>query len=703
MLPAMPPLDLSGPPLPAGGFGPNVTVVDNAELVARERAAEDDARRSREAVTSSLAAHIRKRFEDAKRAKIAIEAKLLAALRQRVGEYSPEKLAEIRKMGGSEIFVRLTETKCSAAAAWIRDVLSLDRPWALDPTPIPDLAPEQAAEIERLAMQTAMGQVQQQIAMGGLDPDPAAVQQALAATVEAAKATVKVQQEKAARQRADAMTRVIEDYLDESEFKQALADAVDWDLTTFGTAIIKAPVVRNRRRLAWQQDGTGAWTPTEVEETYPDVERVSPLDFYPSDDALTIQDASYLVEKYPLSRSDLAAFKGLENYNAVEIDAVLTEHGKDGLRERTSADSDSARLAERTDAGELTEKLDALIYWGECQGSLLKEWGIQSVDPLAEYAVEAWLIGTHVVRVEIKEPHQLARPYQKAVYRSRPGSFWGVGIPELIEDVQQQANATARALANNQAMASGPQVGVDVEQLPPDEAGDRMWPWKVWRFNTGKYGQAATPPITFFQPDMHANELMAIYERWVRIADDVSGIPAYVYGNSNVGGAGNTASGLSMLMGASTKSIKSVVANLDRGIIEPLIEALFRYAMLYHPDTSIKGDCKAVAKGSTSLMIKEQAQLRRTEFLTATNNPADLQIMGLGRRAELLRSTAETLALDPDQIAPTREELDRQQQAQRQQLMQQQAAQAAQPQPAAIGPDGAPVGGQDTRLFTPEG
>jgi len=700
MLPVMPPtpeITPIGPSVGAFTAGP-VATISNAAMMAQDAAQAQQAANDREAVVSSLAAHIRRRWEDAKRAKQQIEPKMLEALRQRVGEYPPEKLAEIRKMGGSEVFVRLTDTKCAAASAWIRDVLSLDRPWALDPTTTPDLNPDQEQAIQRQATQQALSAVERQIMTGLMTgpPDPAALQQMIDDAAEAAKSEVKAAIAKEARDRIERMSEAIQDYLDESKFKTVFAESLDWDLVTFGTAIIKAPVIRNRRRLEWQQQA-GRWEPVETEDSYPDVERVSPLDLYPSDDATGIQDASYLLERYTLSRSDLAACKGVPNYNNTEIDAVLTEHGTGGLREWTSADSERARLAERSDDRQYGERIDALIYWGEVQGGLLKEWGIQSVQPLSEYAIEAWLIGAHVIRVDIKEPHELDRPYCKAVYRPRPGSFWGIGIPELMADIQQQANATARALANNMALASGPQVGIDAEQMPPGEDGSKVWPWKVWRFNTGKYGQTGTPPIAFFQPEMHANELMGIYQQWVRIADDVTGIPAYVYGNQETAGAGKTASGLSMLMGAATKAIKSVIANIDDGLIEPMIRQLFRYAMLYHPDESIKGDVRVVAKGASALLVREQAQVRRNEFLQITNNPVDIQIMGMARRADLLRSTAETLSLEPDQIAPTRSEYEQQEAAQQQAAMLQQQQQSL--PPAALGPDGSPVSGQDSQLF----
>ena len=687
-----------------------VPAFGNAELVAMELEAEREADKRREQVVSNLSAHIRRCFEDAKAAKARIEAEMIAALNQRAGRYEPDVLAEIRKFGGSELFVRLTEQKCVGAGSWIRDVLSLDRPWGLDPTAIPDLSPAEVRAIEAIVNRAALDAAQRQIASSGMVPDPGAVEAHIAQAAEKAKADALLAREKAARTRADKMAKAIEDYLDESAFKAVMADAIDLDLTTFGTAILKGPVPRTRRRLAWQEKD-GRWAPAEKEEVYPEIERVSPLDFYPSGDATSVEDAESLIELYKLRRSELRAFKGIDGYSDREIDEILKEHGATGHHEAEHVDQAVAAAASKSGLSYLpgSNTLDTLIFFGEVQGQLLIDWGIESVEPLAEYAIEAWMIGSHVFRVDIKEPHEAVRPYHKAVYRARPGSFWGIGIPRTIDYLQKMCNAAARALGNNMAIASGPQVGVDLEQMPPGEDGKKLWPWKVWRFNTAKYGQASVPPIHFFQPDMHAGELMAIYEKFAALADEISGIPRYIQGDSNVGGAGRTASGLSMLMGAASKTVKAIVSNIDMGIIEPLVSAMFRYAMLYHPDQGIKGDAKVVAKGSTALIVREQAQVRRNEFLQATNNPTDLAIMGEGRRSELLRSTAETLSLDPDQIAPTREEIEKRQQArqlEQQQLARQQPMAQGQPpavDPRALGPDGAPVAGQDFNLFAGAG
>jgi len=59
-----------------------------------------------------------------------------------------------------------------------------------------------------------------------------------------------------------------------------------------------------------------------------------------------------------------------------------------------------------------------------------------------------------------------------------------------------------------------------------------------------------------------------------------------------------------------------------------------------------------VAKGSISLQEKELQSVRRTEFLQATSNPIDLQIIGLMGRKALLEETAKAHGLDVEKLFP---------------------------------------------------
>ena len=86
----------------------------------------------------------------------------------------------------------------------------------------------------------------------------------------------------------------------------------------------------------------------------------------------------------------------------------------------------------------------------------------------------------------------------------------------------------------------------------------------------------------------------------------------------------------------------------------------------------------------------EAAQVRRNEFLAATGNPVDLQIMGIEGRAEILREAAKGLNLNPDKVIPSLSVLKQRAAMAQMAAMQQQQAAAAQGNGQEL-MDGAPV------------
>jgi len=229
-----------------------------------------------------------------------------------------------------------------------------------------------------------------------------------------------------------------------------------------------------------------------------------------------------------------------------------------------------------------------------------------------------------------------------------------------MRDVQRICNAIARALINNLGIASGPQVEIMMDRLQPGEDAEAVWPWKIWKTKSDSTGTGKFA-INFFQPDPLSDLLIKVYEYFFQQASEQSGIPAYIYGSQEVGGAGKTASGLSMLMNAASKTLKNVVSQVDEHIIKPSIYEHWIHLMLYDEDIMKVGDINIVARASEYLIIQEQLQIRRIEFMERTNNPADLGIMGIGGRATLLRETSKSLKL-PEDIVPSKEDMERREQ-----------------------------------------
>jgi hypothetical protein len=94
--------------------------------------------------------------------------------------------------------------------------------------------------------------------------------------------------------------------------------------------------------------------------------------------------------------------------------------------------------------------------------------------------------------------------------------------------------------------------------------------------------------------------------------------------------------------------------------------------MQYKPELNLRGDLQVQARGATSMMAKEAAQVRLNEFIAATGNPIDMQIVGMDGRAELLRHAAKRLDINPDKVVPSASALKLREMAAQQQ---QQAAQ----------------------------
>lgn len=629
-------------------------VVGNDDLAAKDRQDELDAAmqdRQNQPVVLGLTAHIRECWDAARIAKKPIETIMLRALRQRGGEYEPDKRNQIRSVGGSEVYMMLTEIKCRAAESWLRDIL-MDQgqpPWDMQPTPLPELAPTHQAELEESFGQSVVEQLQQ----AGRAPTMQEMQELR--EVVAQDYRFKLLQ--AAQNRADQMKDKINDQFAQGGWSEAFNDFLS-DLVTFPAAFLKGPIVRRQRVLEYTTDESGATVVSAGERLAPEYERVDPFNIYPEPGVARLSDG-YLFEHHPLTRTQLADLIGVPGYDDDAIRKVLTMgNGQSWISEDVELQKEELErkyYAYNTP----TDTFDALEFWGKVSGAMLREWGLEEdevPDEAKEYDANVWVVGNYVIKAVLNYDPLGEKPYAKSSFIKRPGALWGSGIPEIIEDLQNICNAAARALVNNMGLASGPQVEVNIDRLPPNEDLTNMHPWKIWQVQQDPAGSSA-PAVRFAQPDSRAGELMAVYDRFSRLADDHSGIPSYVYGDLDVQGAGRTASGLSMLMGSAGKGIRQVVMHIDADIIYPIVHRQFVYNMRYDEDESIKGDVDIVPRGAVNLAVKETTNVRRVEFLNATANPVDMEIIGVEGRAAILREIAKGLQMPADQLVPSRDKM----------------------------------------------
>jgi len=572
--------------------------------------------------------------------------RLIEALRTFNGQYSPDKLREVQKFGGSEIYARITAQKCRAASSLLRDIyLGQDRPWAVKPPADPDIPPD---VLEKIG--TLLQHEEQTIMQAGVPPDPDGARKRREALLESAAEAAK---KKATKQAKVAEDR-IEEYLREGGFYHALAEFIV-DLPIFPFACIKGPTVKIVPEVVWPPGG-GPPTVQQVPKMF--WTRVSPFDIWWTPGVADIANAD-VIEKSRLTRAEINDLLDLPGYDRNAVRAVLDEYGRGGLYEHwDTTDAERATLESRENpAWNRSGLITMLEYHGNVQGRILQDYGMPGVnDELRDYRVDVYLIGRHVIKANLSPSPRARHNYFTTSFEKVPGTPLGNSLSDLMADLQDAANATLRSLLNNMAIASGPQVVVNTDRVRPEDNVDELFPWKRWHAANDPVGTNSKAPVEFFQPQSNAQELLAVYKALVEFSDDISAIPKYVGGSAS-GGAGRTASGLAMLMGNASKILQTVAANIDRDIFEVALQQLGDLVMLTDTTGMLTGEEKFYVQGTTVAVQRETQRQRQLEFLQHTNNPVDMSIVGLAGRGSVLRSVADTIGLSSDKVVPSEAEL----------------------------------------------
>ena len=641
------------PSTPANQFGtqvatgtdqPSTTATDPNDLPTDGNNSPETAPSQDNNIENNLAGYIKNCYQESKdfRQRMGINEDLLKALRAVRGEYDPGTQADIERYGGSKIYARISANKVRSVAAMLREIFtSADRPWTLSPTSDPVL---QGETVDQAVMDVLKAEVLQVAAAGG-QITPAQVQ----ARKLQLKEMIMSERSKAAIDSARIREDQVDEFLQEGGYYTALWDFL-LDIATFPFAVMKGPVVRYRNRLVWE--GKQA---TVKNEPVMQWERCSPFDTYFAPWSRDPQDG-YIIHFQRTTRSELQSLIGLPSYNADAIEEVLSMDADSFKTWHDYVETVRADLEDRlpdnwySPSHAVDRPYPMIEFHGPVSGAMLINWGMSKddvPDVTKDLEIVAYLIGDYVIGVRLN-PHPLGRkPFYVDSFERVPGSVYGLGVPGLIDDIQLGGNACLRALCNNLAISSGPQVSINSDRLPEEQTDLSVYPWKVWSFSESMYGNAnQTKPIEFFQPDSNAQELLGVYQAFLTMADQFSSLPRYaegqMQGNSTLG---RTSSGMSMMMNAANRTIKQTVLSIDQNIVQKSVQDLNVYLSLLRPDIVNDGDIDVIARGANELVERETLRMRRMEFLQITMNPTDFQLVGPKGRLAILKEIARDVAL----------------------------------------------------------
>ena len=596
---------------------------------------------------TGLAGYIRGKYRESEDGRLSDEQRWLKAYKNYRG--TSEDSEDYRKSERSKVTVKITKVKVLAAFGQLVDILFSQGkvPISVEPTPMPE------GVEEFVHLETPIDQLSQSDPYGfegdgkellagateatELELGPYADDMAQA-NLAAGPSNMGEPQLSPAKEAARKMEKLIHDQLLDASAVSELRKGI-FEQCLLGTGIVKGPFNHIKTIHRWSSDDEGRFYDPE-EKVVPRLSHVSCWDLYPDPSALSLEDAEYIIERHRMNRSQLRSLRNRPFFDVDAIEACLTmgsSYEERYFENDLYADNDPIYNEDR---------FEVLEYWGVLDAKMAEEIQLdlpKNTSPLDQIQVNAWICGNEILRVVLNPfvPERL--PYQVFPYEKNPYRFFGIGVPENMEDAQLLMNGHVRMAIDNLALAGNLIFEVDENMMVPGQSMD-IYPGKIFRRQSGAPGTG----ITGIKFPSTAVENLQMYDKARQLADEETGIPSIVHGQTGVTGTGRTAAGLSMLMGSAGLGIKTVIKNIDDHLLRPLGENMFMWNMQFSEDEdATMGDLEIKPKGTTSVMMKEVRSQRLTMLLQTVSNPMLAPFVKL---PTLIKELAIAQDMEPDEL-----------------------------------------------------
>jgi hypothetical protein len=626
-----------------------------------------------ESLRNNLVGLLKNRFELAETARKADEDRWITAYHNYRGLYGQN--VKFRESEKSRVFVKVTKTKVLAAFGQLVDVIfgANKFPIGISETKIPEGSSEYAyldAQNPLPGLETSKPEKEKgiekknpfDVGYAGDEKDlkpgttynngkQEAIYSAQAAvdkgiTTDGVKAGPNIITIKPAQAAARRMEKLIHDQIEESNGSSEIRNSL-FEASLFGTGIIKGPFNFSKTLNRWEENESGNRTYTPLVVRVPRIEFVSIWDFFPDPNATNIAECEYIFHRHKMNRTQLRSLAKLPYFNKDAIREAL-EIGPDYVEK----DYETALKDDQRTEANGSEQFEVLEYWGVMDAEYARQVGMdipEEIDNLDEVQINAWICNGKMLRAVINPFTPFRLPYHSFPYERNPYSFFGIGVAENMDDSQKIMNGHARMAIDNLALSGSLVFDVDETALVGGQSME-IYPGKIFRRQAGVPGQA----INGLKFPNTSQENMMMFDKFRQLADEQTGIPSYSHGQTGVQSMTRTASGMSMLLGAASLNIKTVIKNLDDFLLKPMGEAYFQWNMQFlEAQLGVKGDLEVKATGTNSLMQKEVRSQRLTMFLQTAQNPAIAPFIKMNK---LISELAYSLDLDPEELINDPEE-----------------------------------------------
>lgn len=487
---------------------------------------------------------------------------------------------------------------------------------------------------------------------------------------------------------ADAVEDILTEQFERMKLKRLLKRGVN-TLAKYGTGFVFGPFVRQESITEVTADNSAGFTElkeSKYEYDFPYFELGNTLDVYPDPEAREIGRGLGCFWATMESPHTVAAWKLDKRYSNIDEAAKAP-----GESHETGLDR-ARQLRGNVDFWFKNERVKVARFFGKVPRSALKgEQDATDEEAKNDEMVDVVVIMAGGVVVKVDEsPYGDKSPTMRCGYEDEEDEMWAVGVAENNAPHQKVTNAAFRLFMEGKGMALLGTSSVDRSKFMPTED-FKKYPGKVYQMKPGLSPDERKDAIVQHVEADITGGWMDVIRMSEQFSDDDTGITKYTQGDDS-SNLNKTASGISMIMSASSLPIKEVIQNIDESWIEEIVERTIEWDLKFlEVDTvqKIHGDEIAEvwkqikqfgkssfmdwqATGTSSFMQKEVLTSKIRAFADfALSNPMTAEkidvtellnqtwdVMEIGRESPILKDEGE--AEMPPQVKQQLEQMQQQ-------------------------------------------
>jgi len=492
-----------------------------------------------------------------------------------------------KKSKGSNIFLNITRTYTDIAAASMSDMLlpSSESPFEIQETPIPSIIADSKKSEETVLVNGQETPVKD-IALAMIEE---------------------------ARESAAKANTQIEDWLLEADWNGEVRKVIR-DAAKIGCGVLKGPLpVKRKSKKITRDEESGEVNIEVLQETKPESKRIDPRNLYPDPDCgESLHDGSYVWEKDYVTAKKLRELKGTKNiddealYIEGQIDLILAE----GPQKKYADDSNTFTQDD--------ERFEIWYFTGEADSDDIKAAGCHCDDGGA-ISVTITMVNERVIKAGLNPLDSGEFPYDVMTWQQMADTWTGIGVVRQIRAAQRIINAGTRNLMDNAGKGGSP-ITVLSNDIEMEGGGQiNLNRGAVMRLRPDSVLNAQQAVSSVIIPII-SNELMAIIQFALKMAEDVTGLPMLLQGQA--GAAPDTVGGMTMMQNNASTIRRNIARTFDDSVTRLHIQRYYEWLLIYSDDEEAKGDFQIVARGSTALFERDAQNLAIQQMGAMVQNPA---------------------------------------------------------------------------------